>query len=173
MYNIEQIDCTLKYGKVYVKQLKFLNILSLVLIVISNLLLFGGIVLCAVSQISIKEFSLVAIIYIAILSLVVVCVFIIKKNKKRNLEITEWLKDAVEIKAEINRLDLTNINCQPYQIEVVLNFKGETIRKISNKSNLITEGYPKVFAKYHNKKIVVLYSKKFDEVLLTKNSIKE
>ena len=71
MYNIEQIDCTLKYGKVYVKQLKFLNILSLVLIVISNLLLAGAIVMCAGSEISIKEFGLVAIIYIAISSLVV------------------------------------------------------------------------------------------------------
>ena len=173
MYNIEQIDCTLKYGKVYIKQLKLLNILNLILVVISNLLLIGGIVLWAVSEIAIKEFSLVAIIYIAITLLVVTSVYILKKNKKRNIEITEWLKDAVELKAEINRLDLTNANYQPYQIEVVLKYKGKEIRKISNKANHLTEGAHKIFAKYHNKKVNVLYSEKYDEILLIKKADKE
>jgi hypothetical protein len=77
-------------------------------------------------------------------------------------------RDAVETKASVNRLAIISPNYRPSQIQVSFIFNGEKKSKISKPGNAIS-GYHKIFAKYNNKKINILYSPKYDQVLILHN----
>ena len=169
MYNINQIESSLKYGKTQTDKkqqiLKVLLIVSTIIVSIAFLFIIVAIIL---NVLDLKEI-------ISVIFTIIFCAFILSsllyiynKNSKRNLEIKKWLEDAVECKAFAKRLDIVNVKYQSYQIEISFTYKNKNIKKISDKFNVIKDGLPKIFAKYDNKTLRILYSEKFDEILILK-----
>ena len=169
MNDIDNIEATLKYGKtltsVKFRLGKFFSIMSIVLSIV--LIFVVGIYLCSAE---LTKIEIVIVCGVAVLcwAVTIIVGFCYNRAKKRYLEIEKWLQDAVECRASIKRLDIEDIKYQSYQIEVEFDYKDRNIKKISNRFNMVIDGYPKIFAKYHNKTVNILYSEKYDEVMILK-----
>ena len=70
------------------------------------------------------------------------------------------------VKAKAKRLDLINPIYKPYQIEVKFTYGEKKVRIISSPGSAI-RGYYKFF-KENRKELDILYSKKYNEVLILK-----
>ena len=108
--------------------------------------------------------------------------YIILKNARLTKRIKEWLKDAVEIDAYCKYIDNFKVMGQPTQIKIQVEFKynGKKIKKLSgderynegnSSMNLINKystktGYDWFFKKFADRQIKILYSPKYDQVLL-------
>lgn len=169
MYNLNQIEATMKHGKINIKSQIILKLFIILLSILSAFVLISGIIIKALNEINNQEFIITIVIFILTIIIIIIFTYLFMINKKCLNEISEWLKDAVICKAKVNRVDFTNMNSQPYQIEVNFEFNNKKIKKISKKFNLLKVGLPKIFAKYDNKIINILYSEKYDAVLFVKN----
>lgn len=172
MYNINQIESTLKYGKIHTnRKLKFFKILLIVSFIITIICFLIGAISVFLDVLNFDEIIsfIGTIIFSTFILLSLLYVYI--KNKKRNLEINKWLEDSVRCEAFVKRLDIENLKYQSYQIEISFTYKNKKIKKVSGKFNIIKDGLPKIFAKYHNKTLEILYSEKFDEILILKEKI--
>ena len=85
-------------------------------------------------------------------------------NKQRKNKIKLWLCDAVELKAKILRIDMPMIS-EPYQVEVYFKYDNKNFVRTSRNATFWT-GYQNVFNKYHGKYIRILYSPKYDEIII-------
>lgn len=167
--DISRIEATFRYGKF--SSNKFLKIIiysGFVLSLIGFLLTFGIIIILSIlGHINDVILTLVGIIFFDLLLFGVILWAMIRTKKMHN-SITLWLKDAVEITAHIKRLDLKNLQYKPFQIQAEFEIDGVKYCKIRHSGNAII-GYHSIFGNYHNKNIKILYSKKYDEVLILKN----
>ncbi len=168
MFTLNDIEASLKYGKINAQQQIILKICFITIIILSAVSALIGILSLIFLSMTSKEIACIILTIFMLITFLILIYYLLKKSKKRDYEINEWLKDAVKCKAQIMRLDFTSTNYQSYQIEVSFEFKNKKIKQISKKFNLITEGYPKIFAKYHNKIVPILYSEKYDEILILK-----
>ena len=95
---------------------------------------------------------------------------LIRENKRRLNEISLWVQDVVELKAISKDMTFVSREYKPHQIQVDFEYKGQKYQKLSTPGNLRT-GYHKIFTKYADREIKILYSPKYDEVLITKDKI--
>ncbi|MCL2540037.1 MAG: hypothetical protein FWE53_01200 [Firmicutes bacterium] len=100
-------------------------------------------------------------------------------NMQHAMKIQVWLKDAVELKAKIVRLDLPltspsqnepGFKLVPGQVEARFEYNGENLVRSSKPGTLLT-GFSMTFAKYHDKEITILYSPTHDEIMIPKQKI--
>jgi len=86
-----------------------------------------------------------------------------RKNDKLKSKIILWMEDTIELTASVARLD--GFGFKPYQVQFDFEIDGKNYYRISPAGNSAT-GWQKVFAQYANKEIKILYSPKYDEVLI-------
>jgi len=98
-----------------------------------------------------------------------VFLYAIVSNNKLNKKITLWLEDAIQLRAFTMRLDTISLKYKPYQLQVNFEFDGKIYQRISAPGNII-KGYHKIFKKYADRYINILYSPKYDEVLILKDT---
>ena len=89
----------------------------------------------------------------------------IRSNNNRKNKVKTWLKDVVEIEAKILCLDVTVPHSTPYQVEAYFKYNDQNLIR-TNKPGTIFTGSHKILTKYHNKTIRILYSPKYDEILI-------
>lgn len=101
-------------------------------------------------------------------------IFILIKNHKHKKRILLWLKDVVEIETYSKKIDsYWNPASVISHIKIQVDFKFN--EKIISKTSagkvigITGEGYHKIWAKYADRKINILYSPKYDEVLILKD----
>lgn len=111
------------------------------------------------------------------LFLMIVVIWVIKNNNKIKKKIQLCFDDAIELKAFSKVLDIKRFLLQPKiaKIETHFNLNGVSHKRVS--SNRVVgagnlKGYHNVFNNYINKQIKILYSQKYDEVLILKDKVK-
>lgn len=83
-------------------------------------------------------------------------------NVKHNKEISEWLKDAVTLKAQVKKDDVGISLYGPNTVVVKFSYNKKNIVKKSRGNYFF--GYPKIFLLYTGEK-KILYSPRYDEVM--------
>ena len=103
--------------------------------------------------------------------------YFISCNKKLKRRILLYLEDAIETRASTKTIDTFKTIGHPQimkEFKIQVNFKiyGLFYSRTSGiaGSNKIHNGYDKVFAKYADRNINILYSPKYDQVLVLKDS---
>jgi len=94
------------------------------------------------------------------------------KNNKLKEKIIIWLEDAIEVKAYSKKIGENRLGFQPKATKIQVKFKinGKSYIKDSTAKVLGSwAGYLGTFNKYADREINVLYSLKYDEVLIMKD----
>lgn len=106
--------------------------------------------------------------------LIAVYVSIIVRNKKLRKKIIIWLEDAIQVKAHAKIIDSVRLGIQPKQAKIKIDFKidGKKYSRISSGKmpGGGPEGYHKIWANYADREINILYSSKYDQVLILKDN---
>ena len=84
-------------------------------------------------------------------------------NVKHNKEISEWLKDAVTLKAQVKKDDVGISLYGPNTVVVKFSYKKKNIVKKSRGNYFF--GYPKIFLLFLGDNREILYSPRYDEVM--------
>jgi len=118
---------------------------------------------------AIIAFCILDLVSILVLSL---CLWLLIRNKKLKQEITLWLEDAVELKAYSKRIgtltpSLFIIKYAIIQVDFI--FNDVKYSRISTGWSRNFKGYRYAFAKYADREINILYSPKYDQVLILKD----
>ena len=101
--------------------------------------------------------------------------YLIIRDKKLKKEIKIYLQDAVLLEAQTEDIGSLSVSRRFYdgtKIRVSFEYEGKVITKESGspkKTGKITNGYDKVFWKYINRTINILYSPQYDQVMLLKD----
>ncbi len=106
--------------------------------------------------------------------IIVIFARIIVRDKKLKHKVNIWLEDAVQIKAYSKTIDFVQLGIQPKQFKIQVSF---TVNE-KNYSRVSAgkmfgggpEGYHKIWAYYADREINILYSEKYDQVLILKNN---
>lgn len=167
---LSNIEASLSCGNfLSKKQLGFLYI-SMVICLIMPLLTLILIIIPQVEWDSklILTMTLVNIIFLSFLG---VMIYVKVKNDKIKKKIIMWLYDAVELKAYCKKVDENRLGIQPkaVKIQVKFEYNNKTYsRESTAKIFGGQQGYLSIYKKYVNKKIRILYSPKYDEVMILK-----
>ena len=169
-----KIEATLRYGKYTSKSAYGFAWFSLVLSIV-------GIVVFVLAYIWDRERIYIVTLFILPIPLLIASVWIVIVHGKIMKQIAEWQLDAVELEAKcIKAYGFTTLlNGHPSsmsvpklgtaKIEVSFIYKEKAVKKVSgdpNKQYNALNGYDKIFAKYENKRLRILYSPKYDEVMI-------
>ena len=144
----------------------FAIVLYVTMVTIEQLKNPGNIVTYLIDLLSfVTAFSLLPILLL---------IFLIKNEKKRR-EVNLWLKDAIEVEAYSKSIgtikQLGIIECVKIQVDFYIG--GTHYCRVSD-SNIYKEknfdgGYYYLWSKYTNRKIKILYSPKYDQVMVLKD----
>ncbi len=94
------------------------------------------------------------------------------QKEKLSKDVMLWLEDAIEIKAYSQKLGENRLGFQPKatKIRVSFNIGGKHFRKDSSLTPFGGwEGYAGCFNKYADREVNIMYSPKYDEVLILKD----
>ena len=113
-------------------------------------------------------------ISVAMSFLPVIWLVVIVKNEKQRREIALWLQDAIEADAQTESLGVWHpAGLFPSEkIQVAFDIGGIRYTRESMNDqtwNGLPKGYHRCWANYSNKKIKILYSAKYDQVMILKN----
>lgn len=115
--------------------------------------------------------GLVDVISVSLLS---VMLFILVKNNKLVNNIKLWLQDAVELEAyskKIGEVRSGMFSSLSTKIQVRFSVDGKVYKRESSaKITGIPQGYTSWFNKYADREVKILYSPKYEEVLILKDS---
>lgn len=101
--------------------------------------------------------------------------FLIVRDKKLKKDVKLYLENAVLLEAQTKDIGSLSIYRRFYdgtKIRVSFRYNGKVITKESGnpeKTGRINNGYDKIFWKYINQKINILYSPKYDQVMFLKD----
>lgn len=154
------------------------NLIAIYIGLISSLLLFVvvifGLVIVTFGFMVLTAPVLICMIGFTVLGLILSAIFAcqIRKNYLIGKKIDECFIDAIETVAMANIVDtfIHNIIFTQVKISVTFVIDGKAYTRISGEknSNRFLNGYDKIFGRYVNRKIRILYSRKFDRVLILK-----
>lgn len=121
---------------------------------------------------------------VVIITLLIICgsgasggfAYLIFQNRQKKKKILLYLTDAKAVKAVTQTIGTFRGIGQPLKevkIQVSFTFEGVAYTRNSGKaeSKRIHNGYDKVFAKYADRRINILYSEQYDQVLIVKDAI--
>lgn len=109
------------------------------------------------------------VIFLALFSILVL--LIIENNKLRK-KITLWIEDAIELKAYSKNIGENRLGIQPKAVKIQVRFKIQDqtfTRESTAKVFGGQKGYLGIYKKYSDREINILYSPKYDEVLILKD----
>lgn len=95
---------------------------------------------------------------------------LLRKNKRQEKKITEFLKDAIPIITEVEPVPGRVLIFNGIKIRVSFSYNGKNYIRCSGRlTEKFSDGYDKVFIKYVNRKVKALYSPQYDQVMFVKN----
>ncbi len=167
-----KIIATLAYGKKYSIGFFVFLILALLLGVVTAVLS----IICTILYTEYAALAGLVLPFICVPSLFYLIVILSKENK----DIKKWEEDAVILSAqaiEVDRLKNTFNNKAKFKISVKFIFDGHVIIQNSEEKNKrvkniwvnMNPGYDEVFRKFIGQSIQILYSPKYEQVLLLKD----
>lgn len=165
----EQIETSLSYGGNPKKGLMFIVVLTIIM----NIVLLAAMIAVFVVE---KDFSYFYTIIIPLLFLVCFLIIFLRAIALKRC-IKEWLKDAIELQCRcdyaLGSIVKNNGDCK---ISVIFEYNGETHIKSSGRNNknpflLFTDGYNGINKKYIGRTFNILYSPKYDEIMIPKQEI--
>ncbi len=170
MNKLSDIDISLSQGQLYSR--KHFIVLWLALIS-SSLLIVLGIISLVLSCIEWdREILFVAILCILIgIAFLVVLVYCFVKDRKIKRRVIIWLEDAVKLTAMANKVDEFRAGFQLLSVKLRVEFNLNGVPHVCESSAKCfggKPGYLGAFRRYVDKKIDILYSPKYDEVLILK-----
>lgn len=115
--------------------------------------------------------SLMSVCNLGTLTFISFLAFIFIKNKKLVIKVRPWLEDAVEIKAISKKIGENRLGIQPRATKIQIKFTWNGIQHRKESTAKVfggMEGYVSWFNKYVDKEIAILYSPKYDEVMIIK-----
>ncbi len=127
MISESNIVATVKYGK-YISHRGLINLyLLLITSIILMITTIASIIFALVGLMVLDRENIVTIIIIDIFALFLMSIAIgLLLYHKRNIkEIQKWLKDAIVLKAKVQRLDLLFPTFRPYQVSVRFKYNGK------------------------------------------------
>lgn len=96
-------------------------------------------------------------------------VYVEIKNRKLKSKIQLWLEDAVEIKAYSKKIGENRLGMQPKATKIQVRFTIDGNHYVKESTYKVFggwEGYVGCFNKYADKEVEILYSPKYDEVMI-------
>ena len=168
--DISNIDVSLTYGQLYTK--KHFSLLYICL-AISLLMPILTVVLFFLPDVEWDRFLIVTVVLFNLFSLflLAVVIFALAQDKKAKNKVRLWLEDAIEIKAFANFVSekMTSLTSIATKIQVDFMLDGKHYYKVSGVKHAGWQaGYDKAFTKYVNKEVNIMYSPKYNEVMILK-----
>lgn len=178
---IPRISATLKYGAFSGESRKRIIIPYIILV---SIFVFGIILFIAMTSFdylneksSLTEYIIgIVAITVGFLSVPCVLLFLIIRNEKIRKHILVWIDDAVELSAYCKNIGVKHwIGIQLTKLQVEFNINGVTYVRTTDieRRSLFNFGRPLGFlasmSKYADKSIKILYSPKYDEVMILKD----
>ncbi len=161
---MEQVVASLKFGRIWKKSALFLWIMEtmgLMLVTYSFWNLVGE---------TIDWVGFVLLFVVGLFFAIIAFVFLLKNFLLIN-KCKKWLQDAVLLKARTKGIKHPN-NIVPedfgrIKLEITFIYNKKKIKKFSGTKS--TNGYDLIFSRFADKDINILYSPKFDEVMILKD----
>lgn len=168
MYDLKDIAASLQYGKPW-SQFITRSIFALIILFTACTIL-----LIIVAVIELIELIFVAFVLFILVGLMIVYLVYVKRLKEK---ITLWMEDAVKLEAvskAISRYPEYSWNGNySMKLKVMFEYDNTRYEKISGTpgykkphDNSLKAGYSLVFNRYADRKINILYSKKYNQVLI-------
>lgn len=162
---MNRVAASLEHGRILSK--KWITFLHAIIFL--ALILIAGIIAIGITENVMALFALIfPVLIITIFVFLIVKDFLLKKKLKM------CLYDAVELNATTSKVGTYRyyMGGTMYKIRVKFNFNGKTITRNSGKqcvesnSYSTKAGYDEVFKKFVDRQIKILYSIKYDQVLI-------
>lgn len=182
-FDMKRIAGTLKYGWFDGEKKQYIIPVFIVFSIVWGGLCLGLILTMIISDIKEHGFNMPADIFA-----IAGCVFgatalplalglLISRNEKCRKEILLWLSDAVELNAYVRKVDVIHSDLLStddlYKIRVEFEFNGQSYKLESRGKQLggtkSSRGFHNVWKDYINRKVNILYSPKFNEVIILKD----
>ena len=107
---------------------------------------------------------------IAALFLVAATIYLIVRNEKIRTNIFNWMEDAVELRAFAQTVNVEHVSFlfPRAKLQVTFTLDGKHYKKTSGRirEGKTRTGYQNYWMKFNNKNIRILYSPKYDQVIL-------
>lgn len=169
---IKDVEASLQFGRLYGMSSKLVCYGSLVLVFV----ILGFTIFLAALPSELLEWDqdmIIGMIALNILAIIAfsVTLWIEKVNIKHRKQVLLWLEDAIEMRAYSMKLDWEPAGFfKVIKIQVQFNYDGENLTRNSIGADKNNVGYNHQFNKYANKEIRILYSPKYDQVMILKES---
>lgn len=170
---LSDIDVSLSQGQLY--HTKHLIVLWLAFIS-SSLLIIMGIISLVLSCIKWdKKIFIVGVLCMLIgIMFFIISIFCLVKDNKAKRRIAIWLEDAVELKAHSQKINERRLGIQLKATKIQVNFTLNNDCYIVESTYKVFGGYEGCvgcFNKYANRDVNILYSAKYNEVMILKDVI--
>ncbi|MCH5157816.1 MAG: hypothetical protein J1F33_01340 [Clostridiales bacterium] len=141
----------------------------------SSLLIVVGIILMVLSCTEWNsQMFIVALLGILVgMGFFSVLIYCFVKDKKTKRQVVMWLSDAIKTTAFSKKVDEYRAGFQPSAVKIRVEFSLNGIKYVRESSATCfggRPGYLGTFKPYANKRIDILYSPKYDEVLILKEA---
>ena len=164
------IDASLSYGQIFLSQAW---IVMLIFILVCTVLFCIGYICYIVTSVIENNIDMILVIIpgIVFIGFVVLCTFLFLRMSKEKHKATLWLEDAIVLEAYAKSVGQTlhvrnMIARTATAIEVSFEYDDKRcVRQSTYKDKPL---YLAVYTKYADKKILIAYSPKYDEVMLIK-----
>ena len=100
-------------------------------------------------------------------------VYVERKNRKLKNKISVWSTDAVKIRAYSKKVGEIRLGMQPKATKIQVRFTLNAVEYIRESTYKVLgglEGYVGCFNQYADRAVTVLYSPKYDEVMILKDA---
>lgn len=173
MKNIElkNFAGTLKKGELLTYKKIVITYVGLAISTIIPIVSLGVIITISLGVMTWNLNIIIALICFNFFGLLLFLAILLSLLKYYNIKktIKKCLTECEKTIATVRRVDIADAAYQPYQVEFVFVIKGKTYHKLSPRNNLFI-GYNKYFLKLVNKQVPILYSEKYNEVIILNTS---
>ena len=154
---MEKIVASLKYGRIYGKRMKMLFVA----------VIFMGVLWIVVST----NLQSTKWVVLGIIEGILICcfgVYYLAKNYNLKKRVKIWEIDAIQLKACVYQ-ESNSVSYNPLHIKIhlIFEYQNQTMKKISG-TGKGQSGFDIMYKQFVNKEIDILYSPKYDEVMLLK-----
>lgn len=170
MNKLSDIDVSLSRGQLYGKKQLVVGWIGIISAVLLMTLGIASIILsCIEWDVQIFSSALMGVVIGAAFLAVLIYYFIQDKMIKK--EVSLWLQDASIVQATSEEVDSFRAGFQPIGVKIRVRFDINGIAYARESTTKVFGGkigYSNAFKKYTNRKIKIMYSPKYDEVMILK-----
>ena len=123
-------------------------------------------------------YILALVVTLVVLSIPILLFFSILANERIRKEILLWLEDAIETTAYAKKVSVCNLHIIVPSVKIQVDFEidGKQYSRCSEGKLLgsrALEGHHEIWAQYADRQINILYSHKYDQVLVLKDDYRQ